>query len=202
MFKPLRFRCDEEYGAGTRQPLDREAKIRIMNRARALMKPTEAGKAYGLLTAKTLEVLKTLLWHFHNAQSGACFPSYETLAAEARCARSTVAKAIKTLKTAGILAWVNRLVRKRVPERDLSRKLSYQYRVFRTSNAYVFRDQKAAAGHAVSSKSETRSGTTNQDFIAYDEASIKAELGLESPLRDALLSLGKLIRARQEPQPV
>src|SRR5262245_13231737 len=48
------------------------------------------GKHYGLLSAKFLAVLNALLWGFHNAQSGRCFPSYETIAEKADCARSTV----------------------------------------------------------------------------------------------------------------
>ena len=54
------------------------------------------------------------MWGFHNARSGLCFPSYETIAERAACARSTVAEAIKALEDAGILSWVNRI--KRVAE--------------------------------------------------------------------------------------
>ena len=60
-------------------------------------------------------MLEALLWGFHNARSGLCFPSYEKIAEAAGCARSTVAEAIKALEDAGILSWVNRL--KRVRER-------------------------------------------------------------------------------------
>jgi hypothetical protein len=52
------------------------------------------------LTAKALVVLEALLWAFHNARSGLCFPSYEKLAEAAHCARSTVAEAIKALEDA------------------------------------------------------------------------------------------------------
>ena len=78
------------------------------------MRRTEEGKAYGPITAKALAVLEALLWGFHNARSGLCFPSYEKIAARAGCARSTVAEAIKALEDAGILSWVNRI--KRVAE--------------------------------------------------------------------------------------
>jgi len=40
-------------------------------------------------------VLSALLWAFHNARSGCCFPSYERIAEKAGCARSTVAAAIR-----------------------------------------------------------------------------------------------------------
>ena len=59
--------------------------------------------------------MRRLLWGFHNARSGLCFPSYEKIAERAGCARSTVAEAIKALEDAGLLTWVNRL--KRVRER-------------------------------------------------------------------------------------
>ena len=42
-------------------------------------------------------MLEALLWAFHNAKSGICFPSYEKIAEAASCARSTVAEVIKAL---------------------------------------------------------------------------------------------------------
>ena len=55
--------------------------------ARALMHRTGEGKHYGVLTAKFVAVLGALLWGFHNAASGRCFPSYERIAEKADCAR-------------------------------------------------------------------------------------------------------------------
>jgi hypothetical protein len=49
---------------------------------------TEKGEAYGVITAKAVAVLEALLWGFHNAKSGLCFPSYERIAEAAGCARS------------------------------------------------------------------------------------------------------------------
>ena len=68
-----------------------------MTLARALMRRTEPGKHWGQVTAKALAMLEALLWRFHNANDGRCFPSYETIAEAAGCARSTVAEAIKQL---------------------------------------------------------------------------------------------------------
>ena len=96
------------FGNGRPRALDRNAKVRIMHLARCLSRRTEKGKAYGAVTAKALAVLEALLWSFHNAKSGLCFPSYEKIAEAAGCARSTVAEAIKALEDAGILSWVNR----------------------------------------------------------------------------------------------
>jgi hypothetical protein len=71
------------FGSGRPRPLDREAKVRVMHRARVLMRRTAKGKAYGAVTAKALAVLQALLWGFHNGKSGLCHPSYETIAERA-----------------------------------------------------------------------------------------------------------------------
>src|SRR5271165_4272699 len=110
-------------------------------------------------------VLEALLWAFHNAKRGLCFPSYETIAEAAHCARSTVAEAIKALEDAGILTWVQRV--KRVRERcaDLLGDNGWRWRVLRTSNAYNFRDP----GSPDPSKSEKPTGTPNQEFFSPRE---------------------------------
>jgi Helix-turn-helix domain len=114
--RPSRSRPREKmFGLGRPRALDRNAKIRIMHWARCLSRRTEKGRAYGVVTAKALAVLEALLWAFHNAKSGLCFPSYEKIAEAAGCARSTVAEAIKALEDAGVLSWVQRV--KRVRER-------------------------------------------------------------------------------------
>ena len=64
----LRRRREKVFGDGRPRPLDRNA--------------------------KALAVLEALLWGFHNARSGLCFPSYEKIADRAGCARSTVAEAL------------------------------------------------------------------------------------------------------------
>ena len=134
--------------------------------ARALMRRTEIGKAYGQITAKALAVLEALLWGFHNAKSGLCFPSYEKIAEAAGCARSTTAAAIKALEDAGILSWVNRLKRVAEASRDLFGHRIRKTRVVRTSNGYMFLDPQPSKpqesfGH--SSKSDFPSGTSTQE---------------------------------------
>jgi hypothetical protein len=81
---------EKVFGAGRPRPMDRNAKARLMTLARALMRRREKGKAYGPVTAKALAVLEALLWGFHNARTGLCFPSLASLAERAECARSTV----------------------------------------------------------------------------------------------------------------
>jgi len=47
-------RREKLFGDGRPRPFDREAKLRLMHAARAFMRRTEAGKAYGAITAKAL----------------------------------------------------------------------------------------------------------------------------------------------------
>jgi hypothetical protein len=74
--------------------------VEIWRLARRLSREPEKGKPYGVLTYKALEVLRALLWAFHAGQA----PTYETIAHEAACSRDTIAKAIRALRSAGILA--------------------------------------------------------------------------------------------------
>ena len=112
-------RREKMFGLGRPRAPDRNAKVRIMHWARCLSRRTEKGRAYGAVTAKALAVLEALLWAFHNAKSGLCFPSYERIAEAAGCARSTVAEALKALEDAGVLSWVQRIKRVREPFPDL-----------------------------------------------------------------------------------
>jgi hypothetical protein len=159
-------RREKVFGVGRPRALDRNAKARIMHWARYLSRRTEKGRAYGEITAKALAVLEALLWAFHNAKSGLCFPSYEKIAKAAACARSTVAEAIKALEDAGVLSWVHRIKRVREAAPDLFDGQGWRWRVIRTSNAYNFRDPVAAVGPPVASKSEKPTETTNQAFFS------------------------------------
>ena len=158
--KHLRPRREKLFGDGRPRPLDRNAKARIMVYARPFTRRTEKGKHYGLLTAKYLDVLEALLWGFHNAQSGLCFPSLAKIAEAARCAPSTVAEAIKALEAVGILSWVHRIARIRERCEDLFGNMGTRWRIIRTSNAYHFFDRIGAASKGLSSESEFPSGTS------------------------------------------
>jgi hypothetical protein len=142
----------------TRVPLDREAKVRITRLAEALSRRTEKGKHYGVLTGKFVRVLRAMLWLIHDGRSGQCNPAYETIADKAGCCRNTVCAAIKALEACGILSWVNRITRIRVRERDLFGRWALSWRVVRTSNAYTFRDPKAAVSHVKPSKTKLWAG--------------------------------------------
>lgn len=152
--------CDREkmFGDGRCVPLDGNAKARVWHHARALSHRIEKYKHYGPLTAKHIRVLGALLWKFHNADSGRCFPGYDRIKDEADCHRDTVYEAIHNLERLGILTWVHRVRRERECVPGLfGDKSAWRWRVVRTSNAYTFNDPKA-------SKSEIPTGTTNQDL--------------------------------------
>ena len=134
-------RREKVFGAGRAVPLDRNAKCRIAAHARAWSaRNRRPGQHKGPITRAFLEVLHVLLWGFHNSRDGRCFPSYETIADRAGCARSTVAEALKVLEWAGVLTWQNRITRVRECCRDLFGRECWQWRVHRRSNAYAFRD--------------------------------------------------------------
>ncbi len=172
----FRRRREKVFGHGGGQPLDRNAKARIMVYARAWSaRHRRPGQHRGPLTRATLEVLEALLWGFHNSRDGRCFPSYETLAARAQCCRDTVYEAIRALEAAEILTWVNRLIRVQFRELDLFGKMALRSRLIRTSNAYTFRDPlpcaqgrgedtAGASSFGSSSKSENPPRTQTQDF--------------------------------------
>jgi hypothetical protein len=175
-------RRDKLFGEGRTLPLDRNAKARIMVYARTLSRRTEKGKHYGELTAKFVAVLEALLWGFHNAASGRCFPSYESIAERAGCARSTVYEAIHALERAGVLTWVNRIVRVREWGPDLFGRARNRWRVIRTSNAYAFVDPQPCARPPDSSKSELPTGTEGQESFPSAARSLNGS----NPLHQAL----------------
>ena len=196
----LRPRREKVFGDGRPRPLDRNAKARIMTRARALTHRTEKGKHYGQLTAKYLDVLEALLWGFHNARTGLCFPSLERIAERAKCARSTVAEAIKALEDAGLLSWVNRIVRVRERCADLFGQMGTRWRIIRTSNGYQFRDPQPAAkpvSLVFSSKSEFPSGTSIQDSSSLTASPCPGPLDPDNPLDAALLRFKNAMEARE-----
>ena len=205
-----RIRCGRErlFGDGRPVPLDRNAKARIMVLARAKLRRDAPGRHYGPVTAKAYAVLEALLWSFHNARTGLCFPSYETIASRAGCARSTVALAIKALEGAGILTWVNRLRRVKMPG-----PAGWRWRVLRTSNGYRFTDMPAAnvtETDAVTrprvsrmlSKSDDPSGTANQASFSTDAPSRRDMPPDETPLDAALSRLRENMQRRGPITPI
>jgi len=187
-------RREKLFGEGRCLPLDRNAKTRIMVLARALSHRTEKGKHYGVLKAKFVAVLEALLWGFHNAATGRCFPSYERIAERAHCSRATVYTAIRALEASGILTWVNRIKRVREWGEDLFGRAQNRWRVIRTSNAYVFRDPNPGAKPPDSSTSKFKAGTAGQESNLLLPAPAQRDPGLHR----ALSQLEKAVKGAEK----
>jgi Helix-turn-helix domain len=183
----MRGRREKVFGPGRAVPLDRNAKARISAYSRAWDRlHRQPGQRGGALGRAALDVLGALLWVFHNARSGTCYPGYETIAAKAGCARSTVAEAIKALEFAGVLTWQNRITRIRERCADLWGREGWRWRVIRTSNAYTLIDP--------ASKSDQRTGTPDQE----DSKPLQAPAAdPDSPLERALARFGAVVAAKQ-----
>lgn len=173
-------------------PLGPKAKKAIMRSAELYnAKNRKPGEHHGPITPAFQRVLSAMLWKFHNSRTGYCFPSYETIAAAAKCCRDTVYEAIKALEAADILTWVNRFDKIPTQCRDLLGRLVTRWQVIRTSNAYCFRDPLPCETGNDPHKSENTAGTLNQDD-SYTKGSTKiVVLDPESPWQSALISLGR-----------
>ncbi|MGE0372937.1 MAG: helix-turn-helix domain-containing protein [Gammaproteobacteria bacterium] len=194
----LRPRREKVFGLARGISLDRNAKARIMVYARGWnARHRRPGQHRGPLTRAYLEVLEALLWSFHNSKSGLCFPSYETIAEKAECCRDTVYEAIKALEAAGVLTWVNRIIRQRVPCPDLLGGWTTSWRIIRTSNAYLFRDPLPCAAGRPDTKSENPPGTLNQGILDSNYKKTEGFETMSTDLLSSLLSLGNAIATRE-----
>jgi hypothetical protein len=153
------------FGPAPSHPLDGNAKARVWAAAGAYNAVNRQPRQHwGPLTRATMDVLKAILWRFHGADGGGrCFPSFERIAAAAKCHRDTVCEAIKALEEAGILTWVNRITRIRHRGRDLFGVLGSVWQVIRTSNAYRFIDPLDRQGGRRGYKSENPTRPPNQE---------------------------------------
>ena len=187
-------RRDKVFGPGRAIPLDRNAKARIWAHAEGYTAlHRRKGQHRGPLTRATLDVLKKLLWGFHNAETGRCFPSYEAIAEKAKVHRSTVARAIAALEAGGVLTWENRLVRQRVAAPGLTGPVLVLV-PRRTSNAYSFRDPQAEI-RASLPKSQNSTGTTFKDSFCFKTSCVAAPLDPSKPLEAMLIRLEKAVGA-------
>ena len=190
------------FGHGQAIPLDRNAKARIWAYAQGYTaRHRQPGQHRGPLTRATLDVLRALLWRFHNQHTGRCFPSYEAIAEAAQVNRCTVARAITALEEGQVLTWQNRLVRERIIEPGLIGPVA-RLVPRRTSNAYALLDPQATARRVCLSglpKSQNPTGTRNQDLLPLSAGEQTAELDPDNPLEAALLQLRAAMQASQQP---
>ncbi len=187
-------RRDKVFGPGRAIPLDRNAKARIWAYAQGYTAlHRRQGQHRGPLTRACLDVLRALLWGFHNTHTGRCFPSYEAIAEKAKVDRSTVARAITALEAGQVLTWENRLVRQRVVTPGLIGPVVVLV-PRRTSNAYSFRDPQPQTS-VILPKSQNSTGTIYQDSFCFKADQKTAALDPSNPLDAMLIRLGRTIGA-------
>ena len=184
----LRPRREKIFGPAPSHRLDGNAKARLWAAASAYNTANRVPRQHqGPLTWATLRVLRALLRRFHGADGGGrCFPSYERIAAAAKCARSTVALAVRELEGAGLLTWVHRLTKIRRREQDLFGHWGSAWQVIRTSNGYSFVDPlEREPGRRVWCKSENPTRPQNRekqkDGARLDGAQVMQEETSQSP---------------------
>src|SRR5215469_2572855 len=185
----LRPRREKIFGPAPSHRLDGNAKARVWASANAYNSANRVGRQHqGPLTWATLRVLRALLWRFHSADGGGrCFPSYERIAAAAKCHRDSVCVAIRALEDAGILTWVNRIARIRRQQRDLFGHWVTVFEVVRSSNGYRFLDPLAAMRGGKSAKSENPARPQNRDFKSQGARLDSARVMQETPSREPLM---------------
>jgi hypothetical protein len=188
-------RREKVFGPGRAVPLDRNAKVRVAMYARAWSaRNRRDGQHKGPISRAFVDVLHALLWGFHNSRDGRCFPSYETIAERAGCARSTVAEALKVLEFAGVMTWQHRITRVRERCRDLFGRECWQWRVHRRSNAYAFRDPQQQIARPSTYQSENQPGTQNQVILGSVHTPARDP---GSSLERALARFGAAVAARR-----
>jgi len=184
----LRPRREKIFGPAPSHRLDGNAKARLWVAAAAYNSANRQPRQHqGPLTWATLRVLRALLWRFHSADDGGrCFPSYERIAAAAKCHRDSVCVAIAALEDAGLLTWVHRLTRIRRREQDLFGHWGSVWQVIRTSNGYRFTDPlDREPGRRGWCKSENPAGPQNRekqkDGARLDGAQVISEKAPQAP---------------------
>ena len=162
----LRPKREKIFGPAPSHRLDGNAKARLWAAAGAYNSANRQPRQHqGPLTWATLRVLRTLLWRFHSADGGGrCFPSYERIAAAAKCHRDSVCVALKALEDVGLLTWVHRLTKIRRREQDLFGHWGSVWQVIRTSNGYQLLDPlDREPGRRVWCKSENPARPQNRE---------------------------------------
>ena len=164
---------------GKQTPIDRNDRARVMALAHSARKQHK-------ITRAAVDILRALLYKFANLKDGRCFPAYDKIADEAGCHDRTVGRCLPDLEAAGLLTWVNRIMRVRERVEGLGEIWATTWRIIRTSNAYDF--PLIAKQHQQNiSKGQKDLGTSNQDTFLLTTP----DLDPENPLQAALISLGK-----------
>ena len=121
-YHPRPWRRGSQFGDGPRRPLSADERRTWLARA-------DGERRAGRLTALHVEIARALVRRL--GVDGQCDPSHATLAGDAACDPSSVLRALKALRTVGLVAWERRLVRCPWPEGGPGATRAEQ-----TSNAY------------------------------------------------------------------
>jgi hypothetical protein len=153
--------------------LDRNDKARIIYTAEKIELRTKAkGRKSGALGQSGVQVLRCLLFRFHNASTGQCDPGYTAIQGRTGLCRQAIADAIKRLEATGIICVMRRLVRD-------------GWRVLQATNAYIF--PASTSVHPPSL--DNREQPPVQNFIPFAE--------LRGSLRDALDALATRVATKE-----
>ena len=164
---------------GKQAPIDRNDRARVMALAHSVRKQHK-------ITRAGVDILRALLYKFANLKDGRCFPAYDKIADEAGCHDRTVGRCLPELEAAGLLTWVNRVLRVRERVEGLAGIWASTWRVIRTSNAYDF-PLIAKKRQQNDDKRQKDLGTTNQATLPLTTD----HLDPENPLQAALIGLGR-----------
>jgi hypothetical protein len=112
--------------------IDREARVKILNRAEVMeVRTKQPGQRSGVLGQSGLRVLRCLLIDFCNVPTGRCCPGYKAIKAKTGFALNTIAGALHRLENSGLLQITRRLIRTSQGARQ-------------ATNAYVFHNPSPA----------------------------------------------------------
>lgn len=126
--------------------LDRNQKARLLVAVEIMERRTKGhGRRNGVISIPGIIILRALLFRFHNAGSGLCCPSIETLQRVTGLCRQSVVSGLKRLEAARVLVVTRRLVRVR---QSCGVVLARQ-----GSNLYGFRDLPAQVPLEIGPKS-------------------------------------------------
>lgn len=128
------------------------------------------GQHGGPLSHVVIRVLQVLLDSV-NRGNGACFPSYETIAEKVGCVRSTVGRALRLLREAGLLAWQQRYAVK---------EINGEMRAARATNCYWF---VLKANRKSDAETTEPSPRTPYITLAYDEWDYTVDNSSSDPRR-------------------
>ena len=117
--------------------------------AEALERRTKKpGRRNGQLGYIGLTILRALVLHFQNRQSGALYPSYSALERHTGLCRQSVARGIARLERCGVLRVVRRLVRQYVTRRSpITGQPETILTTTQASNLYAVHEPGAWADH-------------------------------------------------------